>query len=287
MVDDLLNEQESKTLEFKENTNNMNRILQTIIAFANTAGGKLLIGIRDKTKDVIGINNPIEEELKISNAISTSIRPLLCVDINILSWRKKELILLNIPHSIGPFFIKGTKPENSAYVRIGSTNRVADSNILAELKRLGTNECYDELPKKDCTINDIDLDAIHTVFDKNKKKITENNLISMKILIQHNSKIFPSYGSILLFGKQKKYIFPDAIIRCGRFSGTTKDHIIDNKEISGYLPQMVEPALAFISRHTSTRSKFKEIIREDISEYPTIALREIIVNALVHRLCIA
>lgn len=282
LIEELLQQQENKILEFKENTNNMNRILQTIIAFANTAGGKLLIGIRDKTKDVIGLKNIIDEELKISNAISTSIRPLLCVDISILSWRKKELILINVPHGIGPFSLKSKKPENSTYIRIGSTNRVADQNILAELRRLGTNECYDELPKKSCTVEDIDLDVIYKMFEENRKKVSEKTLLSLKILIRHNSKVFPSYGGILLFGKHRTDFFPDAIVRCGRFSGKTKDTIIDHLDISGYLPQMVESILTFIRRNTSIRSKIKTMAREDIPEYPIIVLREIIINALVH-----
>lgn len=282
LVEELLRHQESKILEFKENTNNISRILQTIIAFANTAGGKLLIGIRDKTKNVIGINNAIEEELKISNAISTSIRPLLCVDISHLSWRKKELILITVPHCIGPFFLKGKRPEESAYVRIGSTNRIADSAILSELRRLSTNECYDELPKRDYTIDDIDLEVMHQVFEENKKKLTEKTMLSLKILIRHNSKIFPSYGGILLFGKHKLDFFPDAIVRCARFSGKTKDNIIDHQEISGHLPQMVESILIFIRRNTSIRAKIRETVREDISEYPIIVLRETVINALVH-----
>ena len=82
----MIQKEENKTLEFKENTKSLDRILKTIIAFANTAGGTMLIGIRDGTKEIVGVTNVLEDELKIANAIATTIRPLLSVDINISSY---------------------------------------------------------------------------------------------------------------------------------------------------------------------------------------------------------
>jgi len=65
MLEELLTKEEGKTLEFKENTKSLQKIVQTIVAFANTAGGTLVIGIKDKTKDVIGLANVSEEEERV------------------------------------------------------------------------------------------------------------------------------------------------------------------------------------------------------------------------------
>ena len=62
MLEELLSKSESKTLEFKENAHTLSKIVQTVIAFANTAGGTIVIGIQDKTKNVVGIENILQDE---------------------------------------------------------------------------------------------------------------------------------------------------------------------------------------------------------------------------------
>jgi len=89
MIEELLQQEEGKTLEFKENTKSLDRIIHTIIAFANTAGGKLVIGVKDKTKEIVGLQNLIEEEMRLANAIADSIEPLFNPDIHVKSWRSQ------------------------------------------------------------------------------------------------------------------------------------------------------------------------------------------------------
>lgn len=126
MIEELLHQEEGKTLEFKENTKSVDRIIHTIIAFANTAGGKILIGVKDKTKEVVGLRDPIEEELRLANAIADSIEPLFNPDIHVLSWRNKEFLVILVPHSIGPYYAKSKGLKKGTYIRLGSTNRLAD-----------------------------------------------------------------------------------------------------------------------------------------------------------------
>src|SRR5271165_6400033 len=106
MLEELLKEDENKTFEFKENASNLDRIIKTVIAFANTAGGKILIGVRDKTKEIVGVKESLQDERRLANAIADTIAPLIMTDIHIVSWRDKELILINVPHAMGPFHLK-------------------------------------------------------------------------------------------------------------------------------------------------------------------------------------
>nr|NGX32883.1 hypothetical protein [Candidatus Anoxychlamydiales bacterium] len=106
MLEKLLRFEEGKTLEFKENATSLDPIIRTVIAFANTAGGILIIGVKNKTKEIVGINNVLDNEERLTNKIYDSIEPAIFPDITITSWRKKELIIIQVPHSIGPFFLK-------------------------------------------------------------------------------------------------------------------------------------------------------------------------------------
>jgi ATP-dependent DNA helicase RecG len=85
MIADFFRENESKTLEFKENTKGLQGILRTVVAFANTSGGVIVIGVKDKSKEILGLKNPLLEEEKLANSISDSISPLLVPEIELIT----------------------------------------------------------------------------------------------------------------------------------------------------------------------------------------------------------
>jgi predicted HTH transcriptional regulator len=282
MIEELIQQVEGKTLEFKENSKSLDKIIQTIIAFANTAGGKVLIGIKDKTKDAVGVQDPIEEEMRLANAIADSIEPLFSPDIHVVSWRNKEFLLIQVPHSVGPYYVKSKGLKNGTYIRLGSTNRLADSAILAELQRLGENECFDETPIAGCSIQDLDLEAIKAYFKKVGKKFEESTAFSLCLYLKKQSKTVPSKGAILLFGKNRKEVFPHTTVHCIRFSGITKDEVLDHQDIDDYLPSALDKILSFVQRNTKLGAEISPSIRKNIAEYPPVVVKEAITNALIH-----
>ena len=282
MIEELLQQEEGKTLEFKENSKSLNGIINTVIAFANTAGGKVLIGVRDKTKEIVGLQNPLEEEMRLANAIADSIEPLFNPDIHIVSWRNKEFLLIQVPHSVGPYYAKSKGLKKGTYIRLGSTNRLADTAILAELERLGENSCFDEMPTTNCSIQDLDIDAIKACFKKVGKKFEEPTALSLRLFLKKQSKSIPSKGAILLFGKNRKEIFPHATIRCVRFSGITKDEVLDHQDIDDYLPLALDKIISFVHRNTKLGAEIGPSIRKNIAEYPPVVVKEAATNALIH-----
>lgn len=282
MIEELLQQEEGKTLEFKENTKSLDRIIHTIIAFANTAGGKILIGVRDKTKEVVGLRDPIEEEMRLANAIADSIEPLFSPDIHVVSWRNKEFLVIQVPHSLGPYYAKSKGLKKGTYIRLGSTNRLADAVILAELERLGENECFDEMQASNCSIKDLDLEAIKTCFKKVGKLFEESTAFSLRLYLKKQSKPIPSKGAILLFGKNRKEIFPHATVRCVRFSGITKDEVLDQQDIDDYPPLALDKIISFVQRNTKLGAEIGPSIRKNIAEYPPVVVKEAVTNALIH-----
>lgn len=282
MLQSLLSEEEGKTIEFKENTNSLNRILQTIVAFANTTGGTLVIGVRDKSKEVVGLKDVLKEEERIANAVADSIVPLLSPNFQFYTWRNREVLIITVGHIVGPFYLKSKGKEKGVYVRLGSTNRVADQNTVLEIERLSTHQSFDELPELKAHQNDIDFSIAETLFSQVGKKFNINTAKTLGLLVQHNSHLYPTYGALLLFAKNRRKYFPDAIIRCGRFAGITKTNIIDQQEINLPLPSALEAVMSFITRNTQTRSEIGHIRRVDIPQYSPIVIREAVTNALVH-----
>lgn len=282
MIEELLQQEEGKILEFKENSRSLDSIIHTIIAFANTAGGKILIGVKDRTKEIVGLQDPIREEMRLANAIADSIEPLFSPDIHVVSWRNKEFLLIQVPHSVGPYYVKAKGLKKGTYIRLGSTNRLADAAILAELQRLGENECFDETPANGCSIQDLDLEAIKTCFKRVGKKFEEPTALSLHLYLRKQSKVIPSKGSILLFGKNRKELFPNATIRCVRFSGTIKDEVLDHQDIDDYLPFALDKITSFVQRNTKLSAEIGPSIRKNIAEYPPVVVKEAVTNALIH-----
>ncbi len=129
MVQELLIREEGKTLEFKVNASSLQGIIKTIIAFANTAGGTIIVGVEDKTKMVVGLADPLEDETRIINKVSESITPFFRPNIEIQSYRTKKPYSHPLPYSIGPYYLKKNE-EKIAYVRFGSTNRIDEQKLL-------------------------------------------------------------------------------------------------------------------------------------------------------------
>lgn len=282
MLEELLTKEEGKILEFKENTKALPKIIQTIVAFANTAGGTLIIGIKDKTKEVIGLTNILEEEERIANAIADSVSPLLIPSLQLHTWRERDLLLISVPHSFGPYYIKSKGVEEGTYVRFGSTNRLADATTILEIQRLKEHKYFDEQPNFDCAVSEINFVLAKELFAKISKKLTDRTAKSLGLIVQHHAKELPSNGAILLFADHYREFFPDAIIRLGRFLGIDKSQILDQQDLEIPISKALEPIIAFIRRHTSLAAEIGEMRRKDIPQYPPTVVREAVINALLH-----
>ncbi len=279
MLNDYLARPEGKTLEFKENTKNLHGIVKTVIAFANTAGGVIVIGVRDRTKEILGVEDALQEEERLASVIADNVTPLLVPDIEIHSYGDKAVILLHVPHAAGPYYYKSDGIDAGTYIRFGSTNRKADCETIASLKLFAANRTYDELP---AIKGSLDWASIETAFGWVQKRPSEKTCETMGILTSYAGKISATIGGILLFGSDRTELLPDSIVRCALFAGKSKEKILDQKDIKIGLPFAIHEIIAFIERNTRKESRIGKIFREDISEYPPFAVREAVTNALLH-----
>jgi predicted HTH transcriptional regulator len=136
---------EGKTLEFKRDLSSMQPIIKTLIAFANTAGGILIIG-REDDGNIIGVKDVFEGEERLANAISDSVYPPLMPEIDIASIEGKSLLVIKVAHWWGPFYLKAKGPAEGVFVRLGSTNRIAGQELLDELNRSKSKFSFDQMP---------------------------------------------------------------------------------------------------------------------------------------------
>lgn len=157
MIDRLIMQPEGKTLEFKRDLSSPKPLLKSIVAFANTAGGRLIIGVDDKQK-ITGVEQPLDEEERLCNLIADSISPRLVPNIELMTIEGKTILLVEVfVSSIRPHWINADGMEHGVYVRLGSTNRQADCELIAELRRRMEGIIFDEMPMPNLSFDDIDL----------------------------------------------------------------------------------------------------------------------------------
>lgn len=282
-VAQLIKEPESKTLEFKRDLSSLLPILKTIIAFANTAGGMIIIGCSSQG-EIIGVKDIFKEEERLANAIADSIYPFILPELEIATLKGKDLLIIKVAYWKAPFYLKKEGMPNGVYVRLGSTSRPAGPELIAELQRSVISASFDQQPIPDLSESCLDLEKIKQVFKKRGKQINKEKMQSLGILVPHARSLVPSIGGLILFGKPAELhrFFPDARISCARFIGISKANILDRYEVEGTIIDAVESVPKFIARNTRLAAEIKGIHRKDIPEYPHVAVREVLINALVH-----
>ena len=279
---ELLTRPEGKTLEFKRDLSSPDGVLKTLVAFANTAGGTLLLGVEDRTRNVRGVPNALDVEERLANLVSDSIAPRLLPEIEILPWRRTQVIAVQVhPSATRPHCFKREGPESGTYVRVGSTNRRADAEMLQELRRAARGEVYDEQPMPDLDSEAIDFRAASESF-KPVRPLRKRDLETLRLLTDYQGRKVPTIGGILLFGRDRERHFPDAWIQAGRFAGRDKAQIIDRAEFRGLPVAGIELAIGFIEKHALHGAEIGKVRRTERWNFPPAAVREAMINAVAH-----
>ena len=232
--------------------------------------------------NIVGVDNPLDEEERLCSLIADSISPRLVPNIELMTVENKTILIVDVFVSgQRPHWLKSEGPEHGVYVRLGSTNRQADNALIAELRRSAEGISFDEMPMPDLTINDLDLHLTHELFS-DRRTLDEQALVTLKLLTQYQGRLVPTKGAIILFGKNRTLYFPDAWVQCGRFVGSDKAAIFDHIDIHDALPQALDSIMLFLKKHAMRAADFSGVRRQDIWSIPLTILREAIINALIH-----
>jgi predicted HTH transcriptional regulator len=269
--------------------------MKTVVAFSNCNGGKIIFGIKDSTQEVVGVDN---EDIflkidSITNAIEDSCYPTIIPEISLQTINEKTIIVVEIPAGHQkPYYIKKDGLQNGVYIRIGATTRIADQYMIKELMLEGENRYFDQTICYGMKINDEDIENLckslkQKALDnckneeerKNIKDITKSQLIKWGILIDASKELFPSNAFALLSGNN----IIQTKIQCGVFKGKNREIFVDRREFEGPIQNQIDEAYKYVLSKINLGAKIEGLYREDIYELPENCIRELIVNAVVHR----
>lgn len=279
---ELLKRPEGKTLEFKRDLSAPDGALKTIVAFAYTAGGTLLLGVEDRSRHVRGVDEPLDLEERAANLISDSIVPRLVPEIEVLPWRRTQVLAIQVhPSPSRPHYLSREGLDEGVYVRVGSTNRRADRPLIEELRRFARGEGFDEQPLPELDSEVLDFRAASESF-ASVRKLGRRDLETLRLVTAHQGRTVPTVGGVLLFGRHRERHFPDAWIQAGRFQGADKSRILDRAEFRSYPVRAIEDAIGFVEKHTLHGAEIGAVRRKERWSLPPVVVREAVINAVAH-----
>ena len=224
----------------------------------------------------------LASEEKLANLISDSIRPRLVPDIEVVPWRTLNVLAVQVyPSNTRPHYLERLGPEDGVFIRVGSTNRKAEALQIEELRRWNRTESFDEQAIPDLKSEAIDFRAASDLFAP-YRRLTSQSSSTLRITAEHQGRRVPTIGGLLLFGTDRFSRFPDAWIQAGRFAGVHRARLVDSLEIRSLLPSAAEDAIAFARKHLTNESIIEGVRREDRWSVPIVAVREAVMNAIVH-----
>jgi ATP-dependent DNA helicase RecG len=243
---------ESQTLEFKEQLPKGQQVAKTLIAFANTSGGKLVVGVSDD-RQLVGIQDDIFElQDQITSMINELCMPNILPYIYIENIQGIELLVIEVSRgSLLPYYLKPQGKAQGTYIRLGASNRVASPEYIQQLELQRLNQTFDEQPNPQYSLDDIDLQPLKQAFAEVGKELSLQKMRNLKLIIQQNGQDYPSHGLLILLG-----LYEQVEIKCSRFKGTTMTVFLDKKEYRGDLFSQLKQTEQFIKNHLHLRADF-------------------------------
>ena len=280
---------ENSKVQFKLRIDNPSKIAAEIVAFANYRGGTILIGIEDKTGEIVGLSYDEVQQLSrdIGNIANNSVRPTIYLQTETVSVDGKTILVVNVNEGID----KPYKDQSgNIWIKQGSDKRrvVENAEMLALFQESGSFG-PDEKGVRRTTINDIDMMLVNDYLVQSYGKRSDEFGLPVEQVLQ-NLQIMTWDGRVtlaglLFFGKYPQMFEPAFVIKAVSFFGNDMGGLEyrDSKDITGTIPRMFEAGMAFLNANlhsVQAGQSFNSVGKLEISE---VALKEILQNALVHR----
>lgn len=263
---------ETETIELKSVV--VDDVKKEIIAFANCKGGKLYIGVQDDGT-IIGLENPDQAALQVSNMVRDSVKPDLALFLHYetITVDGKKILEIDVQQGTErPYYLakKGMRPEG-VYVRQGYSSAPATNTAIRRMIKETDGDHFEDMRALEQRLT---FTSANKAFSERNVNFGSSQMKTLGLLTQDG--IFTNLA--LLLSDQCRHTIKAAV-----FQDETQSQFRDRKEFSGSLFQQMEDVYAYIDYRNQVHSTFDRLHRIDRRDYPEIAVREALLNLLVHR----
>ena len=289
-ITELICQGECETTEFKTSLAEWRDVVETICAFSNRNGGLIFIGVGDDC-DIIGVDCGKNTVENLANQIKQNTDPVIYPSVRIEEVEGKTIIVVDVKE----FEQKPVFAFSRAFMRVGKSNQKIGYDEIRRLALLASKVYWDGRVCEGAGLEDIDEGKVWRYLERREdiRKVHKPEKLDISTLLLNlsaakkvNGDIIPTNAGMLLFGKNPQRFVLQSQLRAARFAGKTlTGDFLDRLDCSGTLWEIVEQAEDFVRKNIRlfgfrTEYSFQRI---DKLEYPIKAIREAIINALVHR----
>lgn len=263
---------ESDILEFKAEL--VSDVCKEIVAFANTRGGELLIGVADDGS-VVGVSDPDGVLLRLNNMVRDSVKPdvTMFVRYEIRRLDGRDVVAATVQKGTDrPYYLaaKGLKP-GGVYVRNGAAADPATDTAIRRMIRETDGDRFEDMRSLE---QELSFAAAEAEF--RKRNVAFGAAQRQTLGLVSADGVYSNLG----------YLLSDqcpGMVKAATFSGTDKTVFQDRREFSGSLFRQMEELYAYLELRNQTKATFEGLYRTDTRDYPEQALREAMLNSIVHR----
>ena len=275
-LDFILQEGEGYKIEFKENLSNLDK---EITAFANSSGGKIFLGVTDKGEiKGIEITNKLKSQIQ---DIANNCEP----KINLLFDTFDNILMINVLEGKD----KPYRCSHGFYKRIGPNSQKLLRDEIIDLFKSEGKIRFDELIElKFVYPDDFDNNKFSRFLEMAEISLSsdiEKQLVNLGVAENQGGKILFNNAGVLFCAKEPQHFFPWSVYTVALFKNKEGSEVIDRKEIKGSLFEIVEDVMKFIRYYSKVAYKFSGggPQRANIYEYPFDAIREAVINSVMHK----
>lgn len=263
---------ESEKLELKQEVTK--DICKELIAFANTKGGVIYIGV-DNKGHVIGIEDTDRVISQLNHMARDTIKPdiTMFINYNVIAVENKNIIAVTIQRGTArPYYLreKGLK-SSGVYVRSGTSADPASDALIRNMIKETDGDCYETMRSLE---QELTFSALNEQLSKRNVPLDEKKIQTLGLISPDG--VYSNLAWIL--SDQSVHT-----VKAATFKGTDKDIFQDRREFSGSLFRQMEEVYAYLDLRNNTSASFDGLYRTDKRDYPEEAIREALLNALVHR----
>ncbi|MBI3272738.1 MAG: putative DNA binding domain-containing protein [Planctomycetes bacterium] len=267
--------------DFKERLGSPDEMARDIVSFANTDGGRLILGVREEDRAIVGVADPDKLSQTVDNVAFNNCEPPITVIQEVLEVDGKKVLVVNVPKGDQ----RPYRTNMGRYlVRTSSGRRDASQAELLRAFQAVESLFYDETPLLRLGHADLDMDALARYLEKTGRTVREEE---RRTLLRNWGLLrddHPTIAGVLFFGREPQRHLPFAQINAACFPGTdSAAEPLDRQNLTGRLLDVIEGAGRFLSSHLRTPHRIQGFEPERKPELPEEALREAVVNAVAHR----
>ena len=276
---------EGPHLEFKEKY--VSKAIESLVAFSNTAGGQVLIGVDNRGR-VIGVPDADRTVESVLSACREAVSPPLSPDVEIVRMPEGKIVVAQV-QATGRMHAKS----GAVFVRHGRQTRRATAEEIRSLTLQETPEVFEQLPARGASISGLDLPRLHNYFARVAPRASagDADLIQLalgaRLAVESIGQTLPTVAGMVLFGLEPQGYNASWGITALRIRGQNLDRnqVVDRRELSGTADILIEAAQRFVADHMQIASRFDpgNPRRQDVAEYSLDAVREAVSNAVAHR----